>query len=143
MKTAKKLECILSIFQPKVLVRLTYPSIFPDSAHALKDLNRAITYFAKSDNRGMWFLCFQERGAPYFYLMLSKFVPKDELARAWYEIVGSNDPAHLKAGTSVSGFQFQRGAENFLEKIIGPVSVRTDFKSGTFGSLKAKVLAWL
>ena len=75
--------------------------------------------------------------------MLTKYVPKDEVAQKWYAIVGSNDPAHLKAGTSVSGFEFARGANMFLEKTIGPLSARTDFKSGTFGSLKAKVMEWL
>jgi hypothetical protein len=35
--------------------------------------------------------------------MLSGFVNKDALARKWYEIVGSNDPRHLKAGTRIEG----------------------------------------
>jgi hypothetical protein len=69
-------------------------------------------------------------------------VPKDQVAKRWFEIVGSNDPAHLKAGTSVSGFQYERGSGQFLEKVILPATKKAGFRYGTFGSWKARVLSW-
>jgi hypothetical protein len=48
-----------------------------------------------------WFLEFQSRGAPHFHFFATHFIPRDELARAWFEIVGSCDERHLRAGTRI------------------------------------------
>jgi hypothetical protein len=49
----------------------------------------------------MWFLEFQKRGAPHFWLFLTGSVPKAELSAAWYRIVASGDERHLRAGTRI------------------------------------------
>lgn len=137
-----KFHRLLSVIKPKVLARLTYPLKYPAPEEALKHLMNMVSYLEKQGNKGLWFLSFQTRGAPFFWLMLSRYVPKDELSKRWFEIVGSNDLAHLRAGVSVNGFKFLRGSEELLRKKILPLSYVPNFKYGTFGSLKAKVLSW-
>lgn len=46
-----------------------------------------------------WFLEFQQRGAPHFHIFSTHRLPKDWLAKAWYEICGTDDVRHLHAGT--------------------------------------------
>ena len=90
----KKYDRLVSHYKPRVLVRLTYPSQFPPPSAARKHLNKLMDYLQGESNKGMWFLTAQERGAPMFYLMLTRFVPKDVLAKKWFGIVASGDPAH-------------------------------------------------
>lgn len=49
----------------------------------------------------VWILEFQERGAPHFHFLVAGYVDKAELARRWFDIVGSGDMRHLHAGTRV------------------------------------------
>ncbi len=82
---------------------LTYPGEFPMSGDKVKrDVHTLLmrmeyTFGAK----WMWGLEFQERGAAHINLLIDRFVPKDWLSRAWYEVVGSEDPKHLAAGTRI------------------------------------------
>ena len=62
---------------------------------------------------------------------------------SWYYIVGSHDPQHLKAGISISGFDFRKGPENFLLKRILPLTADVDFQYGVFGSLALKIRSWI
>ncbi len=133
----------MTSIEPKVLVRLTYPSKYPGTEESQRHLYEVISYLEGEGNKGMWFQSFQSRGAPFFWLLLSKYVSKDDLSKRWFYIVGSNDSSHLLAGVSVNGFEFMRGAEELLRKKILPLSYAKNFKYGTFGSLKAKVLAWI
>jgi hypothetical protein len=54
-----------------------------------------------------WKLEFQSRGAPHFHVLtrlpdgVDLRVMRSWVARAWYEIVGSGDERHLRAGTAV------------------------------------------
>ena len=137
-----KLRRIVRHCQPRVLIRLTYPALYPDPEKSLAHLKRIVGYLKDQKNAGFWVRDIQSRGAPFFWLLVSRYVPKDQLAKTWYEIVGSADPAHLKAGTSVSGFQFERGYEQFLKKTILPGIKTPGFRYGTFGSWKAKLLSW-
>ncbi len=132
---------ILKLFRPRVLVRLTYPVKYPSPSEAIKHLDLAIRCLKKQGNQGVWFLSFQQRGAPFFWLALSKYVPKDSFAQKWFEIVGSGDQAHFQSGVSINGFHFAKGIDQFLEKSIVPVMKNPDFQYGTFGNLKATILS--
>lgn len=48
-----------------------------------------------------WFLEFQGNGAVHFHLYLTHFLPKEWVARSWYEVVGTGDERHLQAGTRI------------------------------------------
>lgn len=141
-QSLQKLRRIIKQCRPRVLIRLTYPSNYPALTEALVHLERVIAYLKAQKNQGLWFRDTQPRGAPFFWLLVSCYVPKDQLAKKWFEIVGSNDPAHLKAGVSVSGFQYERGADQFLEKVILPAVRKTGFRYSTFGNWRARVLSW-
>lgn len=90
------------------MLTLTYPEEFPCdgaiSKNHLRLLLQRLSRFAKEHyphvkHSVFWFLEFQERGAPHYHLFTNYFVGKDWLANAWYEVVGTGDPDHLKAGT--------------------------------------------
>lgn len=92
------------------MVTLTYPRVFPDNgpeckAHLAAFIERHRRRWGSV--RGSWKMEFQRRGAPHFHLYIFRpsMVPIREymawVARAWYEVVGSGDPLHLQAGTSV------------------------------------------
>lgn len=92
--------------------------------------------------QGVWFLEFQKRGAPHFHIILdidlSSYGPLIErkrrkktpgaatyrtcaemesaVAKAWYRIVGSRDPKHLRAGTSWEVFESEEAAERYAAK---------------------------
>jgi hypothetical protein len=128
---------------PWVLVCLTYPASYPPVPKALEHLNRLLRMLKRAGNQGIWFLCHQARGAPFFWLLASRYIEKDALASSWYHIVGSHDPQHLKAGISISGFNFRTGSENFLLKRILPLADGLDFQYGVFGSLALKIQSWI
>jgi len=48
-----------------------------------------------------WIMEIQERGAPHFHLFTTFSIDKGVVARWWYEIVGSDDERHLRAGTRI------------------------------------------
>jgi hypothetical protein len=48
-----------------------------------------------------WFCEFQARGAVHYHIFTTGRFNKDWLAQAWFEIVGSEDERHLKAGTRI------------------------------------------
>ena len=128
---------------PRVLVCLTYPSSYPPVPTALDHLDKLLPMLKKAGNQGIWFLCHQARGAPFFWLLVSRYVEIDALSSAWYYIVNSHDPQHLKAGTSISGFEFRKGSENFLLKRILPLADAPDFQYGIFGSFTLKIRSWI
>lgn len=109
-----------------VFLTLTYPSTWPDTpSHWKKHLDR----FAKRVLRRfpgaalVWKLEAQRRGAPHFHLMLYGVyeVPdgfKGWLSLAWYEVVGSQDERHLRAGTRVEYLRSYRGAISYAAKYM-------------------------
>lgn len=86
------------------LIHLTYPRVFPRDGRVtkyhlhefLKWLDRVFPGFEY-----VWVMEFQKRGAPHYHILINYFLPKRLLSPHWYEIVGSGDAAHLKAGTRV------------------------------------------
>lgn len=72
--------------------------------------------------QGMWKLEFQRRGVPHYHLLLVK-PPGHELpglrqwfARAWYEVVGTGDEAHLRAGTEVDYWRSRHSPGGYFAK---------------------------
>jgi len=85
---------------------LTYPGEFTtDGRRVKRDVKVMLQELVYRGLKGMWFLEFQERGAPHFWLFLTGQIPKGKLSKAWYRIVGSGDIKHLKAGTRISAIR--------------------------------------
>lgn len=86
------------------IVTLTYPSNFPTDGKLVKYHLRLLKHWLQytGDVSAAWFLEFQERGAPHYHLITDKQVDKALLSQRWYEIVGSGDEKHLRAGTQVA-----------------------------------------
>jgi hypothetical protein len=70
----------------------------------------------------LWRMEFQKRGAPHFHLLvwdLQDFSGFPAwLSHAWYEVVGSGDERHLRAGTGVEKARTWAGASAYLSKYV-------------------------
>ena len=71
--------------------------------------------------RGMWKLEFQRRGIPHYHLLLESPVEnieklRDWVARSWWEVVGSGDEDHLRAGTEVDWWRSDRSPGGYFAK---------------------------
>ncbi len=83
------------------MVALTYPADFPyDGKIVKRDLDVMRKRVARRGMAALWVLEFQGRGAPHMHVLVKGKVNKQWLSRAWYEIVGSGDEKHLRAGTT-------------------------------------------
>lgn len=124
-----------------LLVTLTYPRSFPAESSTFK---RHFHTFSKRLLRtfpmsyAVWKLEYQLRGAPHYHLMVMgvPFIAKGWLSRAWYQIVGSNDERHLRAGTQVQRVRGARKAYSYASKYVAKVSTSApDDHSGRFWGL--------
>lgn len=112
-----------SALERSVFVTLTYPSSLPMARSTYK---RHFQSFLMRCRRrwpsfsAIWKLEFQKRGAVHWHLVIlsTPFVSKEWLSRTWYEIVGSNDERHLRAGTNVQRCQSTRQALSYVAKYI-------------------------
>lgn len=106
-----------------VFITLTYPGAFPVDGRTVKEhLRRFLQELSRVARRrrldgkataepvkefsAFWFLEFQARGAPHFHIFTTDTFDRDWVASRWYEIVGSDDLRHLRAGTRI---EFLRG----------------------------------
>jgi len=109
------IKLLLSIDYKKMGVpffyTLTYPGSFSNDPRVWKrDLDAFIHRMKREfpDLCGTWRLEPQKRGAPHFsgFLWGCDYLgtPKGKawFSRAWYEVVGSGDERHLRAGTGIS-----------------------------------------
>jgi hypothetical protein len=117
---------------------LTYPMDFPVDAEIFK---RHLKMFSQRFIRAFpdagfhWKLEFQERGAPHFHPIFWKLSNDHEfmrrfrawLACSWFEIVGSGDERHLRAGTSADVVESQLG---IIRYVSGYVSKSDQSKPG-------------
>lgn len=129
---------------------LTYPADYPHDGvivkRHLKELLRRMYWLAQGMGYAerwscIWFLEFQERGAPHFHLFDSLLLlgRKDVetvrvwVKRNWFEIVGSGDNRHLHAGTQYDRFMEGRvGAVAYAMKYAAKLEqkvVPPDFKN--------------
>lgn len=107
------------------LVTLTYPKCWETCAPSAKVAKQQLDRFFRRWDRacgpfaGVWKLEFQRRGAPHFHIFArvpmmvehkvgrgrgARFVAEPFttwLSRTWFEVVGSHDVKHLRAGTGV------------------------------------------
>lgn len=87
----------------KAFITLTYPEEYPCNGRVTKKHLNAFLQFLRSRGvKCVWVLEFQARGAPHYHIIVSDFIPKEEIAERWYKIVGSRDEKHLRAGTGIS-----------------------------------------
>ena len=104
-----------------LFVTLTYPSEWPgDPERWKRDLDafgKWLCRFAPGIG-AIWKLEPQQRGAPHFHLLVwgVPFLPCGVVAQRWYEIVGSSDPMHLVAGTSIERVRSARGVRRYASK---------------------------
>mgnify|MGYP001162889693 FL=1 len=107
-------------------VCLTYPAEWPKDGRIVK---RHLDNFGKRCVRVngffAWVLEYQTRGAPHFHL-LARFPDDWDIAKvrewvavSWFEIVGSGDGKHLRAGTSVELVKNSDGAGWYLSRYLG------------------------
>ena len=104
-----------------LFVTLTYPTEWPDAVQKWKrDLDAFGKWLVRSyaGASAVWKLEPQQRGAPHFHLLVwgAPFIAHIHLARRWFEIVGSKDPKHLAAGTSIERVRSARGVRRYASK---------------------------
>lgn len=88
-------------------ITLTYPGAYsPDPEVWKRDLFTFLKRVKRlhPEVRGFWRLEAQKRGAPHYHLIVfglasSVRALRPWVSQAWYEVVGSGDPRHKKAGT--------------------------------------------
>jgi hypothetical protein len=79
----------------------------------------------------LWVEEFQQRGAAHLHLIVYGIPPgRGEalrlwVSRAWWEVVGSKDRDHLKAGTKVKRVESWRQAVGYLSAYAGKVEQKT------------------
>lgn len=112
-----------------VMVTLTYPGEYPYDGKIVKGhLDTFIKWLKYHGVKyGIWWLEFQERGAPHFHMFISDHIDHRYVAAAWYKIVGSGNLAHLKAGTRVeavrnadSGYSYALAYSQKVQQKIVP-----------------------
>jgi hypothetical protein len=110
------------------MITLTYPRQFPTDGRKVKqDLYKFLRWLKRDLGKlsVLWFLEFQRRGAPHIHIYHDKRLPRNRQERsgmrfrvsaAWYQIVGSDDERHLRAGTRVESFRSKDGAARYCVK---------------------------
>ena len=124
-------------------VTVTYPKAFPCDGLLVKEHLHALLAALRRKCGGqlsyLWFLEFQKRGAPHFHAFLDQELPEplstlarrggrvrksvrvhlpwqDWLCRRWFEIVGSGDDKHLRAGAAWEVVEKPDGAARYVAK---------------------------
>lgn len=123
-------------------VTLTYPAEFPCDGKIVKRHLHAVLAALRRKCPGvsyLWFLEFQKRGAPHLHVFLSAEMPgpletmkraggrvrksvqtyfpwQDWLSSRWFEIVGSGDAKHLRAGAAWEVVEKPDGAARYVAK---------------------------
>lgn len=82
----------------KAFLTLTYPADFPADGQLIKrHLKNMKQWLLRQGVSGVWFMEFQQRGAPHFHMFLNGWPAKglNGCAMAWHRIVGTKDDKHL------------------------------------------------
>jgi len=122
-KALLKLMASLKIEEEKlpIFITLTYPANWDSDPKKWKrdlDLFGKWLVYTYPKIAFIWKLEPQERGAPHYHLMCFNvdFIPAELVARRWYEIVGSGDLFHLKAGTETRRVRSKQGVMYYASK---------------------------
>lgn len=131
-----------------VFVTLTYPSVFPDAATSKRDLHNFLKRWLRKYPRSSWIwkLEKQKRGAPHFHIFVWG-VPYTALllhvSPTWYQVVGSGDVKHLRAGTRVELLRSIRGAFFYASKYLAKVDGGSDNFDGRWWGVEGReFLPW-
>lgn len=85
------------------MLTLTYPLKYPGDGKTVKmHLNKMLGCL-RQVNSYLWFMEFQQRGAPHVHVLLTQFAglkAREWASKRWYKIVESHDPKHYGAGTN-------------------------------------------
>lgn len=133
-KSRMALKCRLARLSREALgkahfLTLTYPADFPAPddhdvyKNHLRVMGQAMCREFGEDFSAVWKLEFQKRGAAHYHVIA--FGAGEDVDRVrqwvklrWYEIVGSGDEKHLRAGTQVDQARSVAGAMSYLCKYI-------------------------
>ena len=126
-----------------VMITLTYPGswqeLVPGSTIAvahLRAFRARLTRALGQPPLAIWKREFQRRGAPHVHLLIALPLTIGDtsvyqwVSRAWYEVVKSNDPRHLAAGTGIDWAEGRRA--------IDPVRVARYFSGHAAPSGKSR-----
>lgn len=122
----------------RYMVTLTYPGDYTHDGRVVKDhlrvfMQRWKRYIGDDKFSAFWFLEFQERGAPHFHIFCTHSTPKQWIADVWYEIVGSKDERHHRAGTRIEKIRCgRRGTCSYASKYAAKAAqkqVPEDYKN--------------
>jgi hypothetical protein len=82
---------------------LTYPSDFPlDGKKVKRDLRAVLDVLSRRGVKNyFWGIEFQKRGAAHINILLPFLIDGDDLRKAWFKIVGSQDEKHLTYGATI------------------------------------------
>lgn len=110
----------------KAFITLTYPAEYPCNGRETKGhLNAFLQFLRRKGIKCVWVLEFQSRGAPHYHVIVSEFIPKEEIAERWYKIVGSGDEKHLIAGTGVNSIRSKVQLHGYLSNYIKKLDQKT------------------
>lgn len=128
-----------------LFITLTYPGTFPTDPEKWKrDFD---TIWKRLERRfpqacGIWKLEAQRRGAPHFHLLVWNIDYKKTvfwIKQAWYEVVGSCDERHLRAGTRVEAIRSWNGVMMYAAKYMGKIETCQGWESpGRFWGVRNK-----
>jgi hypothetical protein len=96
------------------MVTLTYPDGYgKDGERAKRDLKvfmQRYEYMANSSLgfSAFWFMEFQKSGKIHFHIFGTHRIPIPDLSRWWYEVVGSENEYHFRAGTNIESLRSGR-----------------------------------
>ena len=119
------------------LLTLTYPGRFPQCGLVVKKHLHAILAELRRQYTGLeyvWFLEFQQRGAPHFHILLNvrlglhkreRLPQRERVNAAWYRIVGSNEPKHRQAGINWENVRLPDGLRHYAVKYMAKMEQKT------------------
>ena len=118
LQSVDREKCGMPLF-----VTLTYPGEWPgDPRRWKRDLVAWLARLKRRDPRvwAVWRLEPQRRGAPHYHLLVfgTDWLDKGWLSRTWFEVVGSGDERHLRAGTQVQLVQSWRRVMGYAAKYL-------------------------
>lgn len=112
----------------RTMITLTYPKEHTtDGKEVKKHLNTFLVWARRrfASPSYLWFLEFQQRGAPHIHMLLDTPLPQDrarkqdlyaDVSAKWYNTVNSGDVKHLKAGTRCERIRKPDGAARYALK---------------------------
>lgn len=101
----------------RVMLTLTYPAEYPVDGEVVKRHWSAFReWLIRRGIAGLWFLEFQQRGAPHLHVFLTSPVYKRAVSDAWYRIVASGDERHHRVGTRIEWLRSKDSAARYASK---------------------------